>query len=404
MRPALGWTLLSRDAIKKAEAQLKEDTQGVRDEVGFLALHQAYADRFFPGTSVLQTRLRYALFVPWIYEDIRSTSKSGRIERHVEEAEVALTWRLKKSGEGGIIGRRTYPEPSSQPPSMVYWSGLTRWSIVRALGNGYFPSRADVHRAIARAHGTSMKDDDQAPLDEAHLPFAKLPEPPKNWDQKSTRLSFELTGEERKFLRSVLCAVNKAGHEKAQSLLARLADQETRLNEVDDPWAPAVLYAADNEDREALERARKAASLAAVGRAVYAAMVETLREKDGLATPDIHRKNLSVVIAKHKKRSLAVSPDEIEQDAQGLQGSRVINVMSELQQWLRNGKSFMTLHEVMEAAEFDRKKSRARLRRSIPARRRRAEWEASKHALATPLHYRWSNVRQLLIDLRSDPR
>ena len=51
MEPSLGWTLLSRDALRRAETQLRDDVQGVRDEIGFLALHQAYADRFFPGTN-----------------------------------------------------------------------------------------------------------------------------------------------------------------------------------------------------------------------------------------------------------------------------------------------------------------------------------------------------------------
>lgn len=58
MEPEFGWTLLSAEAIRRAEARLREDTKGVRDEIGFLFLHQAYADRFFPGTSVLQKRLR----------------------------------------------------------------------------------------------------------------------------------------------------------------------------------------------------------------------------------------------------------------------------------------------------------------------------------------------------------
>lgn len=51
--PSLGWTLLSREAIKRAESQLLAETEGVRDEIGFLAIHQAYSDRLFPGTSVL---------------------------------------------------------------------------------------------------------------------------------------------------------------------------------------------------------------------------------------------------------------------------------------------------------------------------------------------------------------
>ena len=63
--PRMGWAALSRSRLNRAEAQLVKDAQGVRDEVGVLALHTGYANRFFPGTSTQQTRLRYALFVPW---------------------------------------------------------------------------------------------------------------------------------------------------------------------------------------------------------------------------------------------------------------------------------------------------------------------------------------------------
>jgi hypothetical protein len=47
-----GWTYLSRKSLRQAEDQLSGDTQGVRDEIGFLLIHQHYADRFFPGTSI----------------------------------------------------------------------------------------------------------------------------------------------------------------------------------------------------------------------------------------------------------------------------------------------------------------------------------------------------------------
>jgi len=64
--PALGWNYLSREALARAKAQMDEESMGVRDEIGFLTIHQGYADRFFPGTSVLHTRARYALFVPCV--------------------------------------------------------------------------------------------------------------------------------------------------------------------------------------------------------------------------------------------------------------------------------------------------------------------------------------------------
>src|SRR3546814_13763669 len=70
VEPSLGWTYLSREALARAKAQMDEESTGVRDAIGFLTIHQGYADRFFPGTSVLHTRARYLLFVPWLFEDL----------------------------------------------------------------------------------------------------------------------------------------------------------------------------------------------------------------------------------------------------------------------------------------------------------------------------------------------
>jgi hypothetical protein len=65
-----GWTYLSRSVLRPAEHQLSGAGEGVREEVGFLISHQRCADYFFPGTSVLHTRIRYALSIPWIYQTL----------------------------------------------------------------------------------------------------------------------------------------------------------------------------------------------------------------------------------------------------------------------------------------------------------------------------------------------
>src|SRR3546814_4156939 len=70
VEPSLGWTYLSREALARAKAQMDEESTGVRDEIGFLTIHQGYADLFFPGTSVLDTRARSLLFVRWLFEDL----------------------------------------------------------------------------------------------------------------------------------------------------------------------------------------------------------------------------------------------------------------------------------------------------------------------------------------------
>ena len=44
VKSALGWTLLSREALKRAETQLRDELQGVRDKVGFLRITSAGLD------------------------------------------------------------------------------------------------------------------------------------------------------------------------------------------------------------------------------------------------------------------------------------------------------------------------------------------------------------------------
>ena len=59
-----------------------------RDELGLGSVRDSFADQFFPGTSTIQTRLRYMLFVPWIYhslEEKRLPAKSFAIQADLLE-------------------------------------------------------------------------------------------------------------------------------------------------------------------------------------------------------------------------------------------------------------------------------------------------------------------------------
>ena len=100
----VGWVLLSREAVGRAEEALSLDSRGVRDEVGFLALHQGFADRFFPGTSVLHTRLRYALFVPWLMKRVAAKGGADLPRRFAAaETDLAGQLRLRESADDGVI-------------------------------------------------------------------------------------------------------------------------------------------------------------------------------------------------------------------------------------------------------------------------------------------------------------
>jgi hypothetical protein len=404
MEPAFGWTLLSADAIRRAEARLREDAQGVRDEIGFMYLHQAYADRFFPGTSVQHTRLRYALFVPWTYQkiaafDLRKRRESS-IEKLVIDEEVRLTGRLLNSGESdGVIGRRVYPQrrASSQPATMVYWSALAAWGLLRRLDDGSVPSRAAVHRAMSSiSQHIRVHDDDGVPIEEIHSVFATLPPSPPEWSNQGP-ITFKLREAERSFMRRQMLTTRKASNEP--SLLARLAEEPGRVTPATTLWSKGLVAIADSGDRAALERARSSAALAAIGRGVYAALVEEMRDqRDRVPTSMFHRSKLPEIVARYRDKALELDIATLPQDAPGLPGS-FLAVLAKTQSWLESDKTPYGLLDPYLIAERKRKGNRARLVSSPLGRQKRAEWDNENHPLATPLHYRWSIVRRMLLDL-----
>jgi len=393
-----GWTYLSRDALRRAEAQLAGETAGVRDEIGFLLIHQRYADRFFPGTSVLHTRLRYVLFVPWMYEDLRRGPPVRSVARAVEQAEVALAGRLKARGSGaGVIGGLKHPDPTSQPPSVVYWTALGAWGLLRPRSNGRPPARARVHAAL-QVEKRVATDDDGLPLREAEFPFVALPPPPEEW-RAGADLDFELTPKESEFLSVRLRSVTSPDDPARSSLLARLA--ERGVPDAPSCWSGEITEIAE-QDRAALVRAGQAASLAAIGRGVYAALTEELRDGgDGRATSRLHRDALPNVVEAHRRAALKLNLQSLIEDVGGLPDV-VVTVLRDTIAWLAaGGGDPATLRAAYAAAERARKRQRARLTDDLSGRERRLEWDNTQHTPAEPLHFRWGNVRRLLSDLRS---
>jgi len=95
--------MLSRDEMRQAE-RLASGEQDTRDEIGFLLIHQGFADRFFPGTSVLHTRVRYALFVPWLFLHAKDHKPRGiKVETAIRRELIQLAIRLKRGERYGVI-------------------------------------------------------------------------------------------------------------------------------------------------------------------------------------------------------------------------------------------------------------------------------------------------------------
>jgi hypothetical protein len=231
-------------------------------------------------------------------------------------------------------------------------------------------------------------------------PFVRLPDPPTSFLRADEPITFSVTATERKFLRGQLIGVGKASGTPALSLLARIADVGLPSGSFDTPWRNAIRKIADTDDRHALIVARHAAALASVGRSIYAALLETAKANDGLIGTTRHRDHLKSSISEMGAEAQQLDITELRALFPAMPGY-LDDVITHTLAWIKAGTNkASTLFDVYSRAETLRKGARARLPNTAGARGRREEWNADKHPLGGPLHFRWPTVVRLLADLK----
>jgi hypothetical protein len=388
-------TYLSSDALREARKFMSADQKGVRDEIGFLLIHQKYADRFFPGTSVLHTRIRYILFVPWMYHDEHARpSRRLRVADSIKAREYTLTGRLLDE-PFGVIGSGKHPDPVEQRPSQVYWTALRKWGILRDHEDLGSFSRGQVERLLSAQRTARMTDDEGISLAKGEWPFL-CDDPPDEW-RGNGKLTFRLLRKEKIFLARQIRGLKSDGLIGAPSLFAQLVGHD--LANVGHAWNIQIQRLAGKE-RPALVRAGHVAALAAIGRAIYAAQVETLRaRRDRTPTSDRQRKALAGVVSQWRDRAALLDWDAFSADMKDLP-EPVAEALRSTLQWVRRGSAnAMALEDAYRAAEQFRKGRRSRLSLTQDGVERRMEWDNEAHPKAEPLHYRWDRVKMLLADL-----
>src|SRR5688500_7583593 len=67
------------------------------DELGLGSIRDGFADELFPGTSTIQTRARYFLFVPWVYKVLAAKGVGAAgVAQRARKLEVTLAEELLK--------------------------------------------------------------------------------------------------------------------------------------------------------------------------------------------------------------------------------------------------------------------------------------------------------------------
>ena len=136
MSSTIAWLDFSEEDQQRAREILALFSQpGSVDELGIGTVRDALSDAMFRGTSVLQTRGRYLLFIPWLFQEAKRLRRSGSellfwVDRH----ERRLIEALRQGGAGGVgeglIGR-VAGERLKILPSSIYWRALQTFGILR---------------------------------------------------------------------------------------------------------------------------------------------------------------------------------------------------------------------------------------------------------------------------------
>jgi hypothetical protein len=201
MPSKFGWVdFAEEDRRKMLDAIHLFRERDTRDELGIGTIRDSFSDYFFPGTSTVQTKARYMLFIPWIYLDLeRKRISSSEIAEKARSREIRLIFSLLEGGEKeGVIGSDA-KKRLKRLPSNIYWTGLGSWGI--RMFNG---SQDEYHRYLdkyyirhLRGYGREIDDEYRA---SSKMPnwHPGLPEPPEN----IMKIAFlSLTFEEALYLR-----------------------------------------------------------------------------------------------------------------------------------------------------------------------------------------------------------
>ncbi len=227
---------------------------GTLDELGIGTIRDTIADTLFPGTSTIQTRARYFLFVPWILQMVEAGSPRGAEDR-ARRLQLQVRNALDKAhdpNEPVVIGREAGATLQRWPLD-IYWLGLARWGIRRYTGSisSYFATlgRPSSWHLFGRALEEPVEGRRDEAADVVRGNWASVPVRPPAFPEVA---SFVLTNEEARFLRERVVLTHP------ESYLAHIlqTSKSDDSGTADYPWDHPAAHTAPASVREWLHDAR----------------------------------------------------------------------------------------------------------------------------------------------------
>lgn len=370
--------------------------QTTRDELGIGTIRDALANLLAPGISTIQTRAKYFLLIPWVYQRLerikcRSEDAAHRGRNNELRIADALANSDDPSGTIGIEAKKAL----KRLPSSVYWGGLGTWGIRLFSG-----SLDQYHRSLnrfydAEARGKVLREDDEAQIFHGANWHPHLPDAPRDFLEVA---SFALTPEEAVYLQDRIQA------RVPESLIAFLSQRPETWSAVDFPWEDSLFSTYPPTLQGLVEHARCFSEVLHGAALLYNLMLAEAVPNDDLI--EKYRTRLASWQAMMGDRDLAFR----EWDQQGFwaivdvdQARIPIPTRSFASRWIELS---LTSPTVM-AERFGTRVQRELVRdREVSLKRGRARLQYREYLLlwggeagADQLDYRWSTAQIIVNDI-----
>ena len=291
MSPAsLAWLDYSETDRRRAREIVAMFSQSEsRDELGLGGIRDALSNTLFPGTSVLLTRARYFLFIPWLYrEGGRRGYRGPQLTSWVQGRERQLIDALREGGDhSGLIGIIAGAAIRTLP-SGIYWNSLQHYGILRHEGT---------EAQVAEFRQNSRPQEDATELlEKSNAVWSpSIPGHPEGFFNFN-RCDFAITYDESSWL------AERIADAVPGTLLQFLASMGRRPSAAAQfVWEDPTALAATGPVGDALEEARCFAVAMHGAALLYNVLLSERAEELGLTEFDGHRDNFMAEIEEWRR-------------------------------------------------------------------------------------------------------
>ena len=404
MESFIGWLDHSEEDQRRVREMLQLfSDKGTVDDLGIGTVRDAISNALFPGTSIIQTRARYFLFVPWIFRRAERRHPHQLVAK-ASDMERTLIGALKEGGDhAGLIGVDAGRNVRTLP-SAIFWGGLIRYGIFLAPSLTIRQYGRHVARGLVAADAEDEIGDRAPSFWQREIPDA----PPGFFN--FTSANFELTREEAEWLSErVISSDRLARHESLLTAFIKDLRRGRSVSNADAVW-DATLPTDTTEAITHLVHHAERFSCAAHGAALLynlelaEARRKAGREETDATSEDNYRTRLDEWRADAQRVGVAAWAARIDDfwDCLLDHGARIPpRTRRFIDDWARflatdaSGiASSVTARALVHDRELEHKRGQARLAN----RKRLDEWAGD--AGTVPLTFRWSQVQRMLTDIR----